>query len=198
MATAHQLIVVADPDALAKAAFERLTARIAANDGRIAICLAGGSSPKKLYELLATDDLHPIPTEVARANVAAACYEQELQAFYGADILDPPRPLFDLVLMGVGSDGHTASLFPDHPALRETERWVIGVPQADVELFVPRVTPTLPALVCCGEMLFEVAGAKRRPILTRLLAGENLPANRALPWQHCLADRLWRAAGEFS
>jgi 6-phosphogluconolactonase len=56
MATAHQLIVVADPDALAKAAFERLTARIAANDGRIAICLAGGSSPKKLHELLATDD----------------------------------------------------------------------------------------------------------------------------------------------
>jgi 6-phosphogluconolactonase len=47
MATAHQLIVVADPDALAKAAFERLTARIAANDGRIAICLAGGSSAKK-------------------------------------------------------------------------------------------------------------------------------------------------------
>jgi 6-phosphogluconolactonase/glucosamine-6-phosphate isomerase/deaminase len=63
--------------------------------------------------------------------------------------------LFDLVLMGVGSDGHTASLFPDHPALRETERWVIGVPQADVEPFVPRVRLTLPALTCCGEMLFE-------------------------------------------
>jgi len=120
------------------------------------------------------------------------------ESLYGADILDPARLLFDLVLMGVGSDGHTASLFPDHPALRETERWVIGVPQADVEPFVPRVTLTLPALACCGEMLFEVAGAKKRPILTRLVAGEKLPANRALPWQHRLADRLWRAAGEFS
>ena len=66
------------------------------------------------------------------------------------------RPLFDVVLMGVGSDGHTASLFPGYPAMEETERWVVGVPQAHVEPFVPRVTLTLAALASCREMLFEV------------------------------------------
>jgi 6-phosphogluconolactonase len=224
MAAPHQLIVVVNADALAKAAAERPKARIAANDGRIAICLAGGARPKKLYELLATDDyraripsdrihrfigdervapspnprnnmamarrifldrpapapnIHPIPTDVASPNVAPRGYEHELKAFYSADVLDPTRPLFDLARMGVGGDGHCASLFPDDPALREAARWVIGVPQAPVEPLVPRVTLTLPALACCGEMLFEAAGVETRAILTRLLAGEKLPANRA-------------------
>jgi 6-phosphogluconolactonase/glucosamine-6-phosphate isomerase/deaminase len=53
------------------------------------------------------------------------------------------------------------------------------VPQAHVDPFVPRVTLTLPVLGSCREMLFELAGSGKRAILTRLLAGENLPANRA-------------------
>jgi 6-phosphogluconolactonase len=56
---------------------------------------------------------------------------------------------------------------------------VVGVPQAHVDPFVPRVTLTLPALGSCREMLFDLAGPGKRAILTRLLAGENLPANRA-------------------
>jgi 6-phosphogluconolactonase len=217
-------IVVADPAALAKTTAERLLARIIANQDRVAICLTGGSSPKQLYQLLATDpyrgripwarvhwfigderfvpandplnnmgmarqifldrlapatNIHPIPTDSADPGKSARRYERELQSFYGANELDPVRPLFDVVLMGVGPDGHTASLFPDDPALQETRRWVVGVPKAHVEPFVPRVTLTLPALASCHEMLFEVAGSDKRTIVTRLLAGENLPANRA-------------------
>ena len=219
-----KVIAVVDAEALAKAAADRLMALIAANNGRIAICLTGGSSPKKLYELLATETyrkeipwdrthwfigderfvpasdprnnmasarkvfldalapashIHPIPTDTANPDESAMRYERQLKSFYGAEHLDDISPLFDLVLMGVGPDGHTASIFPGYPAMQETERWVVGVPQAHVEPFVPRVTLTLPVLASCREMLFEVSGAGKRPILTRVLAGEPLPANRA-------------------
>lgn len=124
-------------------------------------------------------NIHPIPTDAAGPDQSAVRYEHELQSFYGARELDPARPLFDVVLMGVGPDGHTASLFPDGAAIEETRRWVVGVPKANVEPFVARVTLTLPALSSCHEMLFEVAGQGKRAILARLSAGENLPANRA-------------------
>jgi 6-phosphogluconolactonase len=220
----HHVIAVSDPAALAKAAAERVLARIAANGDRVAICLTGGSSPKQLYQLLATDpyrsqipwqrvhwfigderfvgaddplnnmsmarhifldacapaaNIHPIPTDAADPDQAARAYERELQSFYGAETLDAARPLFDVVLMGVGPDGHTASLFPGYPAIKKTARWVVGVPKANVEPFVPRVTLTLPTLGSCREMLFEVAGSDKRAILTRVLDGENLPAGRA-------------------
>ena len=123
--------------------------------------------------------MHPIATDAASPDEAAQLYESELKSFYGASELDPARPLFDLVLMGVGPDGHTASLFPGDPALEETSRWVVGVAKANVAPFVPRVTLTFPALNSCREMLFEVAGAEKRAILTRVFEGENLPANRA-------------------
>jgi 6-phosphogluconolactonase len=221
---AREIIAVADAAALASAAADRLLARISENSGRIAICLTGGSSPKALYELLATDawrdripwdrvhwfigderfvpvgdtrnnmamargllldrcapaaQIHPIPTDVGSPEESAARYERELKSFYGADRLDPARPLFDVVLMGAGPDGHTASLFPSYPAVDETTRWVVGVPKANVEPFVPRVSLTLPALASCREMLFEAAGAGKRAILTRIFSGENLPAARA-------------------
>ena len=230
----RKVIAVSDADALAKAAADRLIARIAASPGSVAIALTGGSSPQKLYQLLTTEpyrsripwdrvhwfigddrfvpaddplnnmamarrifldrtapaaNIHPIPADSADPDDAARRYEHELQSFYGANALDPARPLFDVVLMGVGPDGHTASLFPGYPALKETKRWVVGVPKANVEPFVPRVTLTLPALASSREMLFEVAGADKRPILTRVLAGENLPANRA----HSLGETIWLA-----
>jgi 6-phosphogluconolactonase len=226
MAAAKQreLLVVADPAALAKAAADRVMARIDANQARIAICLTGGSSPKQLYALLASEtyrsripwdrvhwfigderfvppsdlrnnmamarkimldafappsNIHPIPTDSGSPDESAGRYAHELKSFYGAERLEDVRPLFDMVLMGVGPDGHTASIFPDYPAMGETGRWVVGVPKANVEPFVPRVTLTLPALASCREMLFEVAGSDKHAILTRVLAGENLPANRA-------------------
>jgi 6-phosphogluconolactonase len=110
-----------------------------------------------------------------------------LKSFYLAEQLHSTRPLFDLVLMGVGPDGHTASLFPDCAAIQQTDRWVIGVPQAHVEPFVARVTLTLPVLNSSREMLFEVSGPEKRAILKRVLAGENLPANRA----HSIGETIW-------
>lgn len=223
----RHVIEVADPAALAATAAEHVLARTAANRGRVAICLTGGSSPKRLYQLLATgsyrnrlpwhrvhwfigderfvpaddplhnmsmartafldrcapaENIHPIPSataDPADPDRGATLYQRELQSFYGADALDDARPLFDLVLMGVGPDGHTASLFPGDPALDETARWVVGVPKANVAPFVPRVTLTLPTLASCREMLFEVAGTDKRAILTRVFAGEDLPANHA-------------------
>jgi 6-phosphogluconolactonase len=220
----RRIVRVADATQLAKTAAERLIARIATNEGRAAVCLTGGSSPKKLYELLASGpyqaripwhrvhwfigderfvpandalnnmrmarqaflnrcaplvNIHPIATDSADPDQAAHRYEAELKSFYGADSLDSARPLFDVVLMGVGPDGHAASLFPGYPAVAETKRWVVGVPTAHVEPFVPRVSLTLPTLGSCREMLFEVNGADKRAILTRVLAGEDLPVNRA-------------------
>ena len=219
-----KLIVAADAEALARAAAERVMTRISANPSQIAICLTGGSSPKRLYQLLGSDawrgkipwdrvhwfigderfvpagdplnnmavaratfldrnapssHIHPIPTAAENPERSAEAYARELESLYGAQNLDPARPLFDLVLMGAGPDGHTASLFPGFPAIEETERWVVGVPRANVAPFVPRVSLTLPALASCHEMLFEIAGHDKQPILTRLLNGETLPALRA-------------------
>ncbi|HUN97670.1 MAG TPA: 6-phosphogluconolactonase, partial [Bradyrhizobium sp.] len=124
-------------------------------------------------------NVHPISTDTADPADAAHRYETELKSFYGANEFDSARPLFDLVMLGVGPDGHTASLFPGYPAVEETRRWVTGVPEAHVEPFVPRVTLTLPALASCHEMMFEASGAGKRAILARVFAGEDLPANRA-------------------
>jgi len=132
-------------------------------------------------------NLHPIPTDAPNEDEAARRYEAELRAFYGADRLDPARPLFDLVLMGVGNDGHTASLFPSKPQVDETKHWVVGVPQAGMEPFVPRVSLTLPALASTRDMLFLVTGRGKREILSRILAGADLPAARV----HSDGDLVW-------
>jgi len=124
-------------------------------------------------------NVHAIPSDAIDPEAAAYLYQDTLRKFYGAERLDPARPLFDLVLMGVGPDGHTASLFPGSLALEEKERWVIGVAKAGMEPLVPRVTLTFPALASTREMLFIVDGSGKRDILRRVFSGENLPAARA-------------------
>jgi 6-phosphogluconolactonase len=124
-------------------------------------------------------NIHPIATQAKDPDTAALRYEDELKAFYGASRLDSAPPLFDLVLMGLGGDGHTASLFPHSPALDEKERWVLGIAKAGMQPFVPRVTLTFPALASTHEMLFLIDSADKRAILGRVLAGENLPARHA-------------------
>lgn len=133
------------------------------------------------------ENVHPIPVQAGTTRDAARRYEIALQTFYGSGRLDPARPLFDLVLMGLGPDGHTASLFPGDPALDERARWVVGVARANVEPLVPRVTLTLPILASCREMLFEIGGSDKRAILAEILNGEDLPATRA----RSLGDTVW-------
>jgi 6-phosphogluconolactonase len=125
------------------------------------------------------ENIHPVPTDAPDPDQAARLYERELQTFYGAHRLDASKPLFDLVLMGLGPDGHTASLFPGDKALDEAERWVVGVDHAHVEPFVPRVTLTLPALASSREMLFLVTGDAKRDILSKITSGADLPGARA-------------------
>jgi 6-phosphogluconolactonase len=132
-------------------------------------------------------NIHPIPTAANDPAQAARRYEAELKQFYCADRLDPGRPLFDLVLMGLGPDGHTASLFPHSAELEEKQSWVVGVAKAGMEPFVPRVTLTFPALASTREMVFLVDSADKRQILGRILAGEDLPAHRA----YAQGDLIW-------
>jgi len=132
-------------------------------------------------------NIHPIPTDAADVDEAARRYAATLTAFYGGEHLDPARPLFDLVLLGVGGDGHTASLFPGQSQVDETERWVVGVPRAGMEPFVPRVSLTLPALASTREMLFLVTGRGKRDVVARIIEGADLPAARA----HAQGDLVW-------
>jgi 6-phosphogluconolactonase len=132
-------------------------------------------------------NIHPLATDAADPDQAAKLYEDDLKKFYGAGRLDPARPLFDLVLMGLGGDGHTASLFPHSSALSEKERWVVGVAKAGMEPYVPRVTLTFPTLASSRELLFLVDGADKRGILKRVLSGDDLPAHHA----HSTGELVW-------
>jgi len=214
------LDIAPDAEALADRAADWLVAALAGRPGKLAVCLSGGSTPKRLYERLARDpwrsalpferihwfwgdercvpvgdarrnegmvraallDHVPVPPENIHAvpvsgspEESARAFEAALQAFYGAPTLAPARPLFDVVLLGLGSDGHTASLFPGKPALRETGRWAVAS-EAGLDPFVPRVTLTFPALASSRHTAFLAAGADKTAMLARVLAGDDLPA----------------------
>jgi 6-phosphogluconolactonase len=220
-------------------------ARAVAERGRFAIALAGGTTPRRLYELLADpgapfrarvpwdrthvffgDERHVPPdhpesnygmareallAHVPAASVhrmrgedpdadrAARAYESDLASFFGADAGGPPPPL-DLVLLGLGPDGHTASLFPGSDALRERRRWVVA-PLVE-RLRARRITLTLPVLERAREVLFVVAGEEKAGALARALAARPggdpppaalvRPATGALVWiaDEAAASRL--------
>jgi 6-phosphogluconolactonase len=124
-------------------------------------------------------NIHPIPTEGVSPEAAALAYERELKSFYGTERLDPARPLFDVTLLGLGPDGHTASLFPGTAVLAERHRWVAAVVGAKAEA---RITLTYPALESSQRAAFLIAGAGKRAMLDRLRRGDaSLPAARLRP-----------------
>jgi 6-phosphogluconolactonase len=135
------------------------------------------------------DNIHAIPTEGVSPEQAAAAYEATLKTFCGSDSLARDRPLFDVNFLGLGEDGHTASLFPGQPALSETRRWVVAVIGAKAE---PRITLTYPALEASRDVAFLVTGEGKRDVLARVRAGDRtLPAAmvRPLGRLHWFADR---------
>jgi 6-phosphogluconolactonase len=221
--------VGADLEAVARRAAEWIAALARASTGRFAISLSGGSTPRRLYQLLAeprlrealpwarihwfwgdercvpwdhpdsnygmaraallahvpapAENIHGIATHSTEMGndpaAAARAYEEVLKSYYGALRLDPARPLFDVQLLGLGPDGHTASLIPGTSVLDERERWVAEVTHGRPEA---RITLTFPALESSRHTAFLVAGADKREALARVLKGDRLlPAGRLDP-----------------
>jgi 6-phosphogluconolactonase len=221
-----EVTVLPDADTLAREAAQRfaeLAREAAAFRGRFSAALSGGSSPGKLYELLAGEpyrtqipwrQVHlfwgdercvppddpgsnyrlaegllisrvPIPAENVyrmrgelEPEAAAPAYDRELQDFFCG-----PRPRFDLVLLGLGQDGHTASLFPDSPLLDEAERLVAPAKAVYQDRPARRMTLTLPAINAAREVLFLVSGDGKAQIVHAVLEGPagQFPAQRIQP-----------------
>lgn len=214
-----------NPEELARAAaraFVEDAGKAIAERGRFAVALAGGSTPKATYEILARDhagdvdwphvhtffgDERTVPPDhedsnyrMARATLldhvpvgsvhrvrgelppeeAAESYERELAEFFG----DAP-PTFDLVMLGIGGDGHTASLFPETSALDVTDRTVVANPVPRLQ--TTRITLTVPVVNATRRALFLVAGEDKAEALEEILHG------RADP--HDYPARLVRPAG---
>jgi 6-phosphogluconolactonase len=222
--------VLADPPALAQRAAEWMTATALAAKGPLRVALSGGSTPKALFSLLASDEfrdrfpwqqvswfwgderfvpydhpesnyrmareamlakvpvppenIRPVPTD-GTPEEAARRYELTLQEDYGAPTLDPARPLFDIMLLGLGADGHTASLLPGERVLDERERWVAAVSHGRPEV---RITMTYPVIESSHYAAFLVAGREKAAILQEIRAGgSQAPAARIRP----VGELLW-------
>ncbi len=200
--------------------------------GRFAVALSGGSTPRALYSLLAAnyanfawnrvflffgDERHVppidpesnyrmvnealltkiaipaendyrVPAENPDAAAAASDYEAELRGFFGlrSELRPGDRPAefprFDLILLGMGPDGHTASLFPDSPALDEKARLVVANRVAKFNTY--RITFTFPVLNGAAEVVFLASGADKADMLHQVLEVKNtppLPSQRVQP-----------------
>lgn len=125
------------------------------------------------------ENIHPIGTNFPTADESARAYEKVLRGFF-----PEAGPSFDVMFLGVGDEGHTASLFPDSPALHEEKRWVVGV-TAPVEPSV-RISLTFPILRRARATYFLLAGAGKQGIVATLRRDANagmqkLPVERLRP-----------------
>lgn len=127
---------------------------------------------------IAPERVHPV-NDRGTPEDAASAYETMLKQVYGADSLDPARPLFEIQFLGLGGDGHTASLIPGQPILEERNRWVAAVEAGRAE---PRISLTYPAIESSRTIVFLVAGSDKAAALKGARAGDrNLPATRIAP-----------------
>jgi 6-phosphogluconolactonase len=131
------------------------------------------------------ENLFPIPTELPRAVEAAEVYEKTLRYFClhsGMTTGSPPMPFFDLILLGLGEDGHAASLFPGNQIDMHTPNWVDAVDAPPSYPTKERITLTLPVLNAAANVVFLVSGEKKKNTLERVLRGSN-PGEESLPAQ---------------
>ncbi len=215
----------------------RATTRAIAQRGRFTIALAGGSTPRNLYALIAAnaslpwdqmffffgDERHVkpddpesnyrmvqetllskvaippanvfrIPAENPDAGIAAGAYEQTLRKFF--EVAPGEFPRFDLILLGMGPDGHTASLFPETAALQEKSRLVVA--NWVEKLKTSRITLTLPVLNAGRCVAFLVSGTDKAAVLHEVLEGnapqEKYPSKLVRPTEGKLIWFVDRAA----
>lgn len=208
-------IVLDSADAVASHVAAFLLEQALKTQGVFRVALSGGSTPKKLYTLMAQSDyaaqfpwervqffygddrfvprcspdnnggmvqdilfsrvpvssgnIFPMP-DSGDPDEAAAAYEAALKRVYGADHLEQGKPLFDVVLLGLGENGHTASLFPRQPVLKEKTRWVASCVPDDAPH--TRLTLTYPAIASSRHVLFLVTGASKEAVLKRVRVGD--------------------------
>jgi len=131
-------------------------------------------------------NIFPIPTDGRPAD-AAQRYEQVLKQIYGRPDLNPEMPLFDIMLLGIGEDGHTASLLPGNPVLAERKRWVAEVAHGRPEI---RITLTYPAIESSSHVAFLLEGQSKSAIFAEIRSGRSdVPAARV----HPVGDITWFA-----
>jgi 6-phosphogluconolactonase len=133
-----------------------------------------------VQRLAPPSNIHPALTDRSSPDEAASRYTGELAAFYGADRLDPQRPLVEAVLPGLDRTRHTASLFSGSPALNERQRWVTPAIGYEARPLV-RVALTPPVLGSMKATAFLVSCIDKRSILVKILGGLT----------KVLAPRLW-------
>ena len=119
----------------------------------------------------------PVPTDRPTVDAAARAYAEQLREFFGPEASGGP-PRFDLILLGLGEDGHTASLFPGSPALDVQTQWATWSAPGILPPPVDRVTLTYPVLNAARQVVFLVAGERKASVLREILEDAVSPASR--------------------
>jgi 6-phosphogluconolactonase len=122
-------------------------------------------------------NIHSVPADAGSPHAAAVAYETSMKDFFkktrSADVGKGLFPVFDMILLGMGSDGHTASLFPHDAAVQEQKKWVTAVSGSQAMPPVPRVTITLPVINSSRCVVFLISGEEKRDVANASISNTN-------------------------